>query len=169
MPRFDDQDEEELWDEESDEDEEEPEPDDGEELDSIIGEGEHFAETGQYRKALRLWRRNIDRFSDEPLAFHHLALAAFHVLEEAAATQDIWQSDSDLLGLHEEAVTALEEALSMDKDRTDSLNLLGALHALRENYKEAIASWERSLKINPNQRQVKADLKDAKKNLGSDE
>ena len=175
MPRRnEDEEEEELWDEEPEEDEEEDDEEEEEEeggtdLDEVVAEGEDLAERGELRKALRLWRKNIDRFADEPVAFYQLALAIFRVLEEAVATHEIWQSDSDLVGLYEEALSNVEESLAMDEEHVDSWNLLGALQALRENHKEAAAAWERSLELQPNQRQVKADLKRVKQNLDEDE
>ncbi|MCC6547982.1 tetratricopeptide repeat protein [Candidatus Sumerlaeota bacterium] len=149
----------EIDDEEDDgEDEEE-----GAEIEALIAQSEEMAERGEQRKALRLWRKNIDRFADEPVAFYQMALAIFRLIEEASATEEMWEADADLVGMYEEAIGILEEALTMDDEHVDSWNLLGALLELRENHEEAIVAWERSLELNPDQKVVREDLKRVKK------
>lgn len=139
------------------------------ELDDFIAEVEELTETGQLRKAVRLWRRSIDRFSDEPEAYFHYGLTCFRRLEEEAAVQEIWHAEPELVGLYEEASGALEEAVNLEDDNHEAWNVLGALYALRENHQEARKAWQRSLEIDPHQPQVKQDLKAILHTMGEDD
>ncbi len=165
MPQFDD-DEDLLWEEEDEEQAEVEE--DSNELDELIAEVDELSDTGQFRKAVRQWRRSIDRFSDEPRAYHHYGLTCFRLLEEEAAYQPNWDTEPSLVGLYEEASGALEEAVNLEEDNFEAWNILGALYALRENYREAIGAWERSLAIEPNQEQVREDLETVRHRFGKD-
>ncbi|MCC7392424.1 hypothetical protein IT571_08730 [Candidatus Sumerlaeota bacterium] len=146
-----------------DDDDDDDDEEEGAEIEALISQSDELAERGDQRRALRLWRKNIDRVADEPIAFYQLALAIFRVIEEASATEEIWHADADLVGMYEEAIGILEEAITMDDEHVDSWNLYGALLALRENNEEAIVAWERSLDLDPNQKVVKEDLKRLKK------
>lgn len=155
---------------EDEEEEESADEEDGEsELTPIIEQANELIEDSEFRKAVRLWRRSMDRFADEPEAWYHFGRACFRLLADDITHEAMWENDADNLGIHEEALSALEEAVSMDEEHADAWNLIGSLHALRRNYRSAAEAWERSLEIRPNQRQVKRDLADAKAELGEDE
>ena len=162
MARFSDSDDFE-W-EEDDDDEEASDADPAAELQELVDRADEMAETGGHRRAVRLWRKNIDRFADEPQAYFHYAQACFRLLSDDLIHDEMWESNADDVGVYEEALAALEEALTMDKEHVDSLNMIGALYVLRSNKELAIDSWERSLKANPNQPQVRTDLKGLKGN-----
>lgn len=164
MPAYED-DEEDYWDRdpmEDDEDEEEEADDGPEELEELIQQADELAELGEPRKALRLWRRQIERFIDDPNAQFAYAQAAFRLLEEEIVSEKWWVSDVELVAFFEESLSALEEAVSIDEGHFQSWNLMGALYALRHNYESAIPCWEKSLDINPDQIHVKNDLEEAR-------
>jgi tetratricopeptide (TPR) repeat protein len=133
------------------------------ELQELIDEAEDLAEQGELKKSLRLWRRNMDRYSDEPIAYYHLALATFRLLNEELMTSGAWDSTAELAVLHEEAITALDECLAMNKKFVAAWNLLGALHMMREEYKDAVKAWEASLELDEDQDEVRSDLEEARK------
>lgn len=156
-------------DDDGDEEEGDEEAGGDEELDSLIERTDELAQEGEYRKAVKLWRQNMDRFSEFPRAYYHHALACFRYLEAEISIHSMWESDAKLIGLHEEAATALEESVELDDEQIDAWNLLGALHALREDHRSAAICWERSLELSPNQKQVKSDLAAAKAKLGDED
>jgi hypothetical protein len=65
MGRYDEEDDDGIWEEGDDEEEESGDGND-EELDALIEETTEYVETGEARKAIRLWKRSMDRFADEP-------------------------------------------------------------------------------------------------------
>ncbi len=162
MPQFD-EDDDVLWEEEEQTEEEEDADD---ELDNLIAEVDELADTGQLRRAVRIWRRSIDRFSDEPRAYHHYGLTCFRLLEFETSYQPNWDTEPSLVGLYEEAAGALEEAVGLEEENYEAWNILGALYALRENYREAVQAWERSLSTEPDQPQVVEDLESVRHKLG---
>ncbi|CAN5439102.1 hypothetical protein BH09SUM1_BH09SUM1_32820 [soil metagenome] len=166
MPFEDDPEEEFEWEEDSEEESADiADAAEGEELQQLIDETEELSETGELRKAVRMWRKSMDRFSDDPVAYFHLGRACFRLLTEEMVHEDLWQANADSVGLLEEALSALEEAVSMDPAHKDAWNLIGALHSLRDNHAQAAEAWEKSLKIDPKQKQVREDLASARENL----
>lgn len=193
MPRFDDDDE--VWEDEDeegvdpfdDEDDDEDEDDGGffldeddddeeegeweeedDDLANVIELADDLADSGESRRALKLWRKTIERFPEEHEAWFHLGRACFRVLEEETEHHEIWIDDAELMGLYEEAVGALDEAVTIEEKHFDSWNLLGALYALRGNWRSAIECWEKSLKIKPGQEEVEEDLENARENLDAE-
>jgi tetratricopeptide (TPR) repeat protein len=183
MPRFDKDDDaqDESWEkEELAEEEEDDDDESGEEggsssfgelsddLVQLIEETEELAEAGELKKALRLWRKSIDRFSDEPVAYFHMALGCFRLLSEEMTTGGVWDSTAEMAALHEEALSHCDECLEMDDEFIPALNLMGALHVLRDDHKEAVKAWKRSLAIDEDQPDVKQDLEEALNFLGEE-
>jgi tetratricopeptide (TPR) repeat protein len=169
-PRFDD-DAEEYWDHDfsSDEDEadDEGESEGGDDLEALLARAEELSESGENRAALRLWRRSIDRFADEAEAHFQYALTAFRELEELSGGSEIsWGAEPELVGLYEEALSELEEAVAIDDSHHPAWNLMGALYALRGNHESAVTCWEKSLEILPNQPKVREDLEASRDQLG---
>jgi hypothetical protein len=56
----------------------------------------------------------------------------------------------------------------MDDEFIPALNLMGALHVLRDDHKEAVKAWKRSLAIDEDQPDVKQDLEEALNFLGEE-
>lgn len=160
MPRFEDDDEEMLWEDDADDDEEEDVDEGDDDLSELIEITEELVETGEAKKAIRLWRRSIDRFADEPLAFYHQGLAAQRYLEEELGGRKLTGADTDLLPFYDLAVSAFEEVVSMEPENTDALNALGHLHATRGRAKMAREAWEKSLEIKEDQDDIRAELED---------
>jgi tetratricopeptide (TPR) repeat protein len=157
MPRYEDEEEPDFAD-----DEEEDEDDDEEqELDELIEESEELVETGQARKAMRLWTKAIDRFADEPAAFYHLGLACLRHIEEETGGEPV-EEDSDLTTVYEEGLTALNEATGMEPDDAAAWTALGRLLMLGRKYSEAADCFEKSLGLDDSQRQTKKLLKEAR-------
>ncbi len=189
MTPFDDEDEE-LWEEEeetsgspsfSDDDDEDDlfadddedegdweDEDEDDDLNAIIELSDELAESGELRRSMRLWRKNIERFPEDPTAWFQLGRACFRVLEEESEHHDIWADDAELLGFYEEAAGALDEAVTIDEDHYESWNILGALYAIHGNWRSAIECWEKSLKILPGQKDATEDLKHARENLDAE-
>lgn len=157
------EDEEDYWEQDpadSDDEDEEGALEEPEDLAEMIDLGEQLAELGEHRKALRLWRRHIDRFSDEADAQFAYGQAAFRVLHEEIVTERWWNSDAELVTFYEESLSALEDAVTIDESHFPSWSLMGALFALRHNHESAISCWEKSLEINPDQDDVRNDLEE---------
>lgn len=165
MSRFDDSDDDSAWDETDDELDEEESGSAHEELQAIADRAEEMAESGDLRRPVKLWRKNMDRFADEPLAYFHYGQACFRLLSEEMIHEELWETNADIVGFYEEALSALEEAVSMEPEHHPTWNIIGALYALRGNRHLAIDAWEKSLAINPSQPQVREDLATMKENL----
>jgi tetratricopeptide (TPR) repeat protein len=184
MPRFEDDDQEpqeEHWEEEEIEGSDEPDEEDEEseaeeaedftsdevlqEIANLVEESEELCDRGEFRKAVRLWRRVIDRFADEPIVFFYKAQATFRLLCEEVLSGGAWDSSAEASVLHEEVLSTLDEALVMDSEYIEALNLLGAAHMLRGDHGEAVKAWETSLKLDEDQPDVEVDLEEARKYL----
>ena len=148
------------FEDDDEDDEEEEEEDDGDgDLEALIEEAEALVGEGEYLKAIKLWKRSLDRFSDEPAAYYHLAHAIHEfILAEQSTMDGDWTQDTKLMGLSEDAISALGEATVMDPEHHDSFALVGHLHALRGEKESAIENFERSLALNPGQKKIKKAL-----------
>lgn len=150
-------------DEESEEEAEETTTDEVlEEIAALVEESEEFCDRGEFRKAVRLWRKHIDRFSDEPVVYFYLAHATFRLLCEEVLSGGEWDSSAEATVLHEEILATLDEALAMDDEYVEALNLLGAAHMLRGEHAEAVKAWEASLALDEDQPDVETDLEEAR-------
>lgn len=157
MPRYEDEEEPDFA---EDEDEEE-DGDDEQELDELIEQSEELVETGQARKAIRLWTKSMDRFADEPAAFYHLGLACLRHIEDETGGEPL-DEDSELMSVYEDGLTALNEATTMEADDAAAWTALGRLLMLGSKYQEAVECFEKSLELDENQRQTKKLLKEAR-------
>jgi tetratricopeptide (TPR) repeat protein len=167
MPRFDDE-EEYGWEDE----EESAGPDDDEEdddevgLDTLIEVADELVETGEARQAIRLWRRSIERFSDEPEAYYHQARACYGYLLEQLGDEFLENDQEELLPIHNQAISALEEALAMEPDDAASWNLLGDLYRMKENWATALDSYKKAYKLDPDLPVIEDKIDEARDELG---
>jgi len=170
MPPMDDEQEEgeALWEEdfeedEGDEDEEEEEGD--EELALLVEQADELIETGEARKAVALWRRSIDRYSDEPSAYFHYARACFRLIEEELGDIEELADDSELLPIYSRGLSAVEEATAAEEENADWWTLLGQFYALRGKWKPAAESFNQSIELKPRQPAVKELLAKARERM----
>lgn len=161
---FEDEDED-LLEEDGDDDEEYVDESDFSDVDTVVEEGEEMIDAGEYDKAIAHYSRAIEVFPDNALVHYGLGFAAFSKLREDAAELELWEDDADMVELYEQAMAGFDEAIELNPEHTPSLNLMGALYRLRENYDMAINTWERSLDIDPDQDEVEKDIKEAQKKL----
>ena len=150
------------------EDEEYADDDEGNEftdLDSVVEEGEELLEAGEYAKAIELLAGGIEAFADAPQLYYLLGLASTEALKEDMAHNELWEKDSDLVEMYEQAVSAFEEALNLEAEHLGSLNALGTLYALRGNYESAINCWEKSIEVEPDQQPVLDDIRMARRKM----
>jgi len=151
-----------------DEDEEYADDDEGNEfadLDSVVEEGEELLEAGEYAKAIELLAGGIEAFADAPQLYYLLGLASTEALKEDMAHNELWEKDTDLVEMYEQAVSAFEEALNLEPEHLGSLNALGTLYALRGNHESAINCWEKSIEVEPDQQPVLDDIRMSRRKL----
>ncbi len=169
--------EEEFFEDDEDEDEDGDELDDDEDegegnefadLDSVVEEGEELIESGEYAKAIELLQGGLEVFPEEVSLHFLLGLASLESLKEDIDTSELWEDDSDMVEMYEQAVASFEEALNLDPEHVGSLNALGMLYALRGNHESAINCWEKSLEVEPDQSTVNDDIRASRKKLESD-
>lgn len=198
-PRYDDDEEERLWsenedeafeedeekealydedDDEFEEDEEEPLEDDEElgegstgfgDLPSILEEGLNLAESGDLDEAIEILGEAVDRFPESPLSHYNLGVAHFMKMKEDLEHTEMWEDYHDEEGHYEEAVSAFEHALEIDENFVGALNNLATLYALRDRGEDAIELWERSLQVESDQPEIRADLEDYRAHVEEEE
>lgn len=165
MPRF--EDEEDYWEEEDIEEEEQDEEEDDDEegeLEELIDLSDEYIETGQSRQAIKLWRKSIDRFSDEPEALYNYARACHGYLDEQLGDEPL-SGDIDLSPLMDQAVSALDEATAMDPDKKAYWNLLGKLHVKNEKFGAAVEAFRKSLELDEDQSEIQLAMELAEEHL----
>lgn len=142
------------------EDEEEEEDEDGDsDLLALIDEADTLVGEGEYLKAIKLWKRSLDRFSDEPAAYFHTAKCIHEfIVAEQGASDDDWKDNTKLFALSEDAIGYLQEAVGMDDDHEEAWLVLGQVLALRGDNEEAVVAFEKTLELNPNQKKAKKAL-----------
>ncbi len=158
MPTFEDEEEYE-WEDSDDEEEEEVEEEETD-LDVLIDETEELVETGQARRAIRIWKKSMDRFADEPRAFYQLGWACYRYLEDELGGRETLAGDPELLPFYEEGIYSLEEAVSMEPDNQQAWNLAARLYLMRDKKKAAIEALEKSLEIDDSQDDIQEMLDD---------
>ncbi len=149
-----------LWDDPEEEEDELEETDEEDELGELIAASEEFVETGQSRQAIKLWRNHIDRYSDEPTAYHYQASAYLGFLQEQLGDQFLSSGEPELEPVFEQGVSAAEEALSMEPGQTETWNVLAELHLINEDLDQAADCLRKSLQIKPDQDEIREMLEE---------
>ncbi len=134
-------------------------------LDSVVEEGEELIESGEFAKAIELLQGGIEVFPEDATLHFLLGLASLESLKEDIDRSEMWEDDSEMVEMYEQAVASFEEALNLDPDHVGSLNALGTLYALRGNHEGAISCWEKSLEVDPDQSGVSDDIRASRKKL----
>jgi Flp pilus assembly protein TadD len=134
-------------------------------LDSVVEEGEEMIEGGEYSKAIEHFTRATEVFPESATAHFSLGVACYSQLRELMAEQEIWTDEAKCVEVYEQAISALEEALALEPDHKEALNLLGTLFQIRGNDEGAVNCWSKSLEIDGDQETVAADLAEARKRM----
>ncbi len=93
-------------------------------------------------------------------AHYNLGVLYGKCLREDLAVDELWEDHSDEEILFENATAHFTAALELDPSLTAALNNLGHLYAIRGSVEEAKNFFRESLKIDPDQDEVMADLND---------
>ena len=133
------------------------------ELERMLHEAEAQIQAGNYRDAADIAKSACEKFDHSPLPFHAVSVIYLRLLQNDKEHDQMWEDLADDEGLFEAAVGAAETALDIDEEFNPARNNLAILFAMRGWWKEAIAQYETSLSIEPDQSQIRQDLLKARK------
>ena len=127
-------------------------------LDDYLSVGQEVAREGRLDEAIDVMREANSRFPESATGSYNLGVALFLRLKQDKDRLELWENLADDENLVSEAITALEGAVAADPKFVAAYNNLGKLYALRGRSEEAFRAWEKSLEIDENQPEVKADM-----------
>lgn len=135
-------------------------------LDEYLATGEKVAREGRLAEAVDLMREATNRFPDSATGKYNLGVALFLRLREDKAHLELWEDLADDENLAEEAIVALQGAIETDPTFIAAHNNLARLYALRNRPEDAIATWTKSLELDPDQPTVRAEMELYRSKLG---
>ncbi len=135
-------------------------------LDDYISVSEQVAREGRLDEAVDVLREATRRYPESPTGRYNLGVALFLRVKQDREHLELWENLADDEQLAEEAIMALEEAIEQDPGFLQAYNNLARLYALRGRKHEAVAMWEKSLALNSDQPEVRADMEMYRDKLG---
>lgn len=127
-------------------------------LDDYISTSEQVAKEGRFDEAIDVMREANHRYPESPTGRYNLGVALFLRVKQDREHLELWENLADDEQLAEEAIDALERAIEADPNFVQAYNNLARLYALRGRKVEAVQTWEKSLKFNPDQPDIRADM-----------
>lgn len=127
-------------------------------LDDYISVSEKVAGEGRYDEAVDVMREANRRYPESPTGRYNLGVALFLRVKQDREHLELWENLADDDQLAEEAINALEGAIEADPEFIQAYNNLARLYALRGRKRQAVATWRKSLQLNPDQPQVESDM-----------
>jgi len=126
--------------------------------DLLVELGIAYAENQQYKEALATFEKALKLYPEDAVIHYDLGflykLMALRDLEKL----ELWEDATDDELLVENAMYYFRKALELNPDYVSAMNNLAALHAIREEFDDAIRLWRQSLEIDEDQPDVKTDL-----------
>lgn len=139
-------------------------------LDDYIVTTEQVAKEGRLDEAVEVMREGVKRYPESPTGRYNLGVALFLRVKKDREHLELWENLADDEQLAEEAIGALEGAIVADPNFVQAYNNLATLYALKGEKERALKTWEKSLELNPDQPEVRADMEMYKTGLSpSDE
>ncbi len=126
-------------------------------LDEYLTTGEQMAADGRHEESVAILREASDRYGDNANAQYNLGTALLLAVREDLARNELWESLSDEEDLLEQAIVAFQNAIDRDPQMLPAYNNLARALSLHGRKDDALLVWERSLQINPDQEDAKAD------------
>lgn len=127
-------------------------------VEEYLEAAENAGDEKQLERALDILREAVERFPDSGDAHYDLGVALFMLLESRLAHLDLWENLAEDEELAEEAIAAFEAAIERKPDFAPAYTNLANMLALRGNVRKAVALWQRSLELDPDQPEVKDNL-----------
>ena len=140
---------------------------DDEELGEILREAEELLKDGDYDGAVEKLQEAAEQAPESPLPRHNQSVVHLMRLMEDYSHEELWEDLADDEGAFEAAVSEAEAALEIDGDFVPARNNLGRLFAVRGWWENAIEQWEISLSTYADQPQVRKDLAEARRHIGT--
>ncbi len=128
-------------------------------LDDYIAVSEKVAAEGRLDEAVDVMREANRRYPTSPTGRYNLGVALFLRVKQDREHLELWENLADDDQLAEEAIHALEGAVEADPGFLQAYNNLARLYALRGHKDQAVATWNKSLELNPDQPEVISDMK----------
>lgn len=127
-------------------------------LEEYLAAGERIAQDGRLDEAIDVLREATSTFPDSATAHYNLGVSIFLKLREDLAHLELWEDLADEEDLAEECLVEFQAAVDLDTELAPAWTNLGSILALRGRINEAIAAWEKSLSLDPNQPGVVSDI-----------
>lgn len=135
-------------------------------LDDYISVSEKVAREGRFDEAVDVLREANKRYPESPTGRYNLGVALFLRVKQDREHLELWENLADDEQYAEEAMAALEGAVDADPQFYQAYNNLGRLYALRGRKHDAIAAWEKSLAVKPDQADVRSEMEVYRDKLG---
>lgn len=127
-------------------------------LEDYIVTTEQVAGEGRLDEAVDVMREGVRRFPESPTGRYNLGVALFLRVKKDREHLELWENLADDDQLAEEAIAALEGAVDADPSFVQAYNNLARLYALRGMKELALKAWNKSLELNPDQPEARADM-----------
>lgn len=126
-------------------------------LDDYLATAEKVGSEGRLAEAIDILREAGERYPDSAIAQFNLGTALLLAVKEDKAHNELWESLSDEEDLLQQAIVAFQNAIDRDSHLLPAYNNLARALALHGRTDDAILVWERSLQLNPDQPDARAD------------
>ncbi len=126
-------------------------------LDEYLITGEKMASEGRLEDAVGILREAVERYPDDATAHYDLGTALLLAFRDDVSRNELWESLSDEEDLLEQAILEFQNAIDRDPYFLSAYNNLARGLAIHGRRDDALLVWERSLQLNPDQEDARAD------------
>lgn len=126
-------------------------------LEEYLTTGERVGSDGRIAEAVAVLREAAERYPESATAHYNLGTALLMAYNEDRQHNELWESLSDEEDLLEQVIVAFQNAIDRDPGMLSAYNNLARALALHGRHDDAGLVWERSLEMNPDQPEVRAD------------
>lgn len=124
-----------------------------------------YGEKQMYDSAIDILESAISIDEDNPVLHYNLGVVYGMKLMEDLDVSKLWEDHTDEEKLFQTAILEYQKALELDPDYIEAYNNLGVLYELKGWKQKALEVWEKSLSLEPNQKDIKENIKSLKLNL----
>jgi Flp pilus assembly protein TadD len=120
----------------------------------IKDEAYEAAQRGDLKKAVELFEEASVMLPDDAELYYNLGVAYGELALEDVAREELWEDKTDEEDFFENAIKNYLKSTELNPDNTHAWNNLGILYKALDWDDKAAEAFERSLKIDPGQKDI---------------
>ncbi|HOO60455.1 MAG TPA: tetratricopeptide repeat protein [Candidatus Mcinerneyibacteriales bacterium] len=120
----------------------------------IKDEAYEAAQRGDLKKAVELFEKASVMLPDDAELYYNLGVAYGELALEDVAREELWEDKTDEEDFFENAIKNYLKSTELNPDNTHAWNNLGILYKALDWDDKAAEAFERSLKIDPGQKDI---------------